>query len=111
MTHWLKYFLVGLLDTAENAIQTLTQIIELKNRLEGELPATFGKRSQKAHLLLQHLFENPVTHVKQVKTLTSTSFKAANDLVSAFVEAGILKEMTGKNRNRLFVFNEYVQLF
>jgi hypothetical protein len=37
--------------------------------------------------------------------------KAANDLVSAFVAAGILKEMTGKNRNRLFVFNEYVKLF
>lgn len=111
MTHWLKYFLVGLIDTAENAIQTLTHIIELKNRLERELAANFGKRSQKAHLLLQHLFENPVTHVKLVKEVTTSSFKAANDLVSAFVAAGILKEMTGKNRNRLFVFNEYVKLF
>lgn len=111
MTHWLKYFLVGLVDTAENAIQTLTQVIELKTKLEGELAATFGKRSQKGHLLLQYLFENPVTHVKLVKSLTSTSFKAANDLVNAFVEAGILKEMTGKNRNRLFVFDAYVQLF
>jgi Fic family protein len=111
MTHWLKYFLVGLIDTAENAIQTLTHVIELKNRLERELATNFGKRSQKGHLLLQHLFENPVTHVKLVKELTTSSFKAANDLVSAFVAAGILKEMTGKNRNRLFVFNEYVQLF
>ena len=111
MTHWLKYFLVGLIDTAENAIQTLTHVIELKIRLERELATNFGKRSQMAHLLLQHLFENPVTHVKLVKELTTSSFKAANDLVSAFVAAGILKEMTGKNRNRLFVFNEYVQLF
>jgi len=111
MTHWLKYFLVGLIDTAENAIQTLTHIIELKNRLERELAANFGKRSQKAQLLLQHLFEYPVTHVKLVKEVTTSSFKAANDLVSAFVAAGILKEMTGKNRNRLFVFNEYVKLF
>jgi Fic family protein len=111
MTHWLKYFLVGLIDTAENAIQTLTHVIELKNRLERELATNFGKRSQKGHLLLQHLFENPVTHVKLVKELTTSSFKAANDLVSAFVVAGILKEMTGKNRNRLFVFNEYIKLF
>ena len=111
MTQWLKYFLVGILDTAENAIETLTRVMSLKSRLEEEMTTTFGKRSQKANLLLQRLFEKPIVHVNQVKDLTHSSFKAANDLVNAFVEAGILKEMTGKNRNRMFVFDKYIQLF
>ena len=51
----------------------------------------------------QWVWDNP-----QINSLLE---KAANDLVSAFVAAGILKEMTGENRNRLFVFNEYVKLF
>ena len=111
MTQWLKYFLVGILDTAENAIETLTRVMSLKSQLEEDMSTTFGKRSQKANLLLQCLFEKPIVHVNQVKDLTNSSFKAANDLVNAFVEAGILKEMTGKNRNRMFVFEKYIQLF
>ena len=111
MTQWLKYFLVGILDTSENAIETLNRVLSLKSRLEEEMATTFGKRSQKANLLLQYLFEKPIVHVNQVKDLTKSSFKAANDLVNTFVEAGILKEMTGKNRNRLFIFEKYIQLF
>jgi Fic family protein len=111
MTQWLKYFLVGILDTSENAIETLNRVLSLKSRLEEEMATTFGKRSQKANLLLQYLFEKPIVHVNQVKDLTHSSFKAANDLVNTFVEAGILKEMTGKNRNRLFIFEKYIQLF
>jgi Fic family protein len=111
MTQWIKYFLVGLSETAENAIETLTHVMLLKSRLEEEIAATFRKRSQKANLLLQRLFEKPIVHVNQVKDLTHSSFKAANDLVNAFVEAGILKEMTGKNRNRMFVFEKYIGLF
>jgi Fic family protein len=102
---------VRLLETAENAIETLTRVMLLKSRLEEEMASTFGKRSQKANLLLQRLFEKPIVHVKQVKELTNSSFKAANDLVNTFVKAGILKEMTGKNRNRMFVFEKYIQLF
>jgi Fic family protein len=111
MTQWLKYFLVGILDTSENAIETLTHVVELKSTLEKEIIASFGKRSSKGNLLLQCLFEKPIVHVNQVKVLTNSSFKAANDLVNTFVEAGILKEMTGKNRNRMFVFEKYIQLF
>jgi Fic family protein len=84
------------LDTSENAIETLTRVVELKNNLEKEIIDSFGKRSSKGNLLLQCLFEKPIVHVNQVKVLTNSSFKAANDLVNTFVEAGILKEMTGK---------------
>lgn len=111
MTQWLKYFLIGVAETAENATQTLSNVLELKSKLEIQLSTTFGKRKSNANLLLQYLFKKPVILVKQVQILLNTSYKSANDLVSEFVEAGILKEMTGQIRNRVFIFDDYIKLF
>lgn len=111
MTQWLKYFLAGIAETAENATLTLSAILELKARLENTLTQTYGKRAANAAVLLQHLFKKPVIHVKQVQTLLAVSYKAANDLVSDFVRTDILKEMTGQSRNRVFVFDEYLKMF
>lgn len=111
MKQWLKYFLVGVAETAENATDTLSKVIELKLNLETKLNQSFGKKSSKANLLMQQLFKKPIIHVKQVQALTQTSYKAANDLVNDFVKAGILKEMTGQSRNRVFVFDDYLKLF
>jgi hypothetical protein len=43
--------------------------------------------------------------------LTGTSFTAANQLIRRFVEAGILREVTGQARNRVFRYDDYVDLF
>ena len=111
MTQWLKYFLVGVSETAENAAQTLSAILELKVRLENNLTATYGKRAANAGILLNALFKKPVVHVNEAQKVLGVSYKAANDLVSEMVQNGILKEMTGQNRNRVFVFDEYLKLF
>lgn len=111
MKQWLKYFLVGVAETAEMATQTLSNVLELKARLEMNINTKFGKRANNATILLQHLFKKPVIHVNQVKEITNSSYKTANDLVTEFVNAGILKEMTGQSRNRVFVFDEYIKLF
>lgn len=111
MKQWLKYFLVGVAETAESATQTLSDVLELKSKLESNITLNFGKRANNANILLQYLFKKPVVHVNQVKELTNSTFKTANDLVTEFVNAGILKEMTGQSRNRVFVFDEYIKMF
>lgn len=108
---WLKYFLVGVAETAENATQTLSNILELKAGIENKIASDFGKKGMNANLLLQYLFIKPVIHVKQVQEHLGISYKAANQLVSDFVEADILKEVTGNSRNRVFSFTEYIKLF
>jgi len=111
MTQWLKYFLTGVAETAENATQTLSAILELKARLENSLTANYGKRAANAGILLNALFKKPVIHVNEAQTLLGVSFKSANDLISEMVQNGLLKEMTGQSRNRVFVFDEYIKLF
>lgn len=111
MKQWLKYFLVGVAETSENATQTLSKIIELKMKLENDLNRIFGKKAGNAHLILQHLFKNPVIQVNRAQELIKKSYKSANELISDFVNAKILKEVTGQSRNRVFVFEEYLNLF
>lgn len=103
--------MAGVAETAEKATQTLGAVLELKARLEGSTAQTYGKRAANATLLLNVLFQKPVIHVKQVQEFLGLSYKAANDLVGDFVQNGILKEMTGQSRNRVFVFDEYLKLF
>lgn len=111
MTQWLIYFLIGIAETAQNTFYTLSRIIELKKILEIQIVKSLGKRSTKGILLLQFLFSKPIVYVNQVKEITKSSFKSANDLVADFVQAGILKETTGHNRNRIFVFDQYLKMF
>lgn len=111
MTQWLKYFLAGVAETAENATQTLSAILELKAQLESSLATTYGKRAVNAGILLNALFKKPVIHVNEAQKLLDVSYKATNDLISDMVQNKLLKEMTGQSRNRVFLFDEYLKLF
>lgn len=108
---WIKFFLTGVIQTADRSVGTLKKIIDLKAEIEKERILRMGKRSIKGLELLHALFKNPAVSVKTIQDLTGLSPKAANDLVSAFVDKGILTETTGFQRNRIFVFQEYLRLF
>jgi Fic family protein len=108
---WIKFFLAGILQTADRSVATLKRIVELKADIERSRVALMGKRSKQALELLYSLFKNPVITVKQAQEATGLSAKAANELVAAFAEQGILVETTGFQRNRVFAFSEYIALF
>lgn len=111
MKQWLKYFLVGIAEVAEKSVDNLSQVLHLKSDLEKLISKNLGRKTNSAHLLLNQLFQNPVTYVKEVERVTNLTYKAANDLVSDFVSNGILEEITEQSRNRIFVFRKYTKLF
>lgn len=111
LMHWLKYFLTGVDETARQASNTLSDILKLKEQVENTVRSTAGRRAHSALALLTHLFKEPFINVKQAKGICDLSTKAANDLVGLFVQQGILKEISGKTRYRLFLFASYVDLF
>ena len=111
MVQWIKYFLVGVEQTSTRAVETLSNILKLKETIETEIKATFGRRSNSALNLLNALFREPVTTIEQAAQTCSLSYKAANDLVAMMQEHNYLKEMTGQSRNRIFVFEPYLKTF
>ena len=111
MLQWIKYFLVGVEQTATKAVDTLTKIISLKETMETEINLTFGRRSNSALILLNSLFQNPVTTINKASKICELSYKAANDLVKLMQEREFLKELTGQSRNRIFILNPYLKAF
>jgi len=111
MLQWIKYFLVGVEQTATKAVDTLTKIISLKETMEAEINLTFGRRSNSALILLNSLFQNPVTTIDKASKICELSYKAANDLVKLMQEREFLKELTGQSRNRIFILDPYLEAF
>ncbi len=111
MGNWLRYFLVGVAGTARQASETLSKVLALKTQLEGEIHQSWGRRTQSGLVLLAHLFRNPIADIKVVQQICDLSPKAAGDLMQCFETPGILRESTGRSRNRIFVFDQYLDLF
>lgn len=111
MLQWFKYFLVGIEQTATLAVNTLSNILGLKAEIEQNLRTKFGRRSANAQILLNALFKHPVTDVEQAQKICNLSYKAANDLVADMCKHGILIEITGQSRNRMFMFSSYIATF
>lgn len=111
LMRWLKYFITGVDETARQASNTLSDILKLKEQIESMLRGTAGRRTNSTLVLLTHLFKEPFINVKQAEGICDLSTKAANDLVTLFVQQGILKEISGKTRYRLYLFAPYIDLF
>lgn len=111
LLQWLKYFLVGIEQTATQAVDTLNKVLQLKKETEEKVHSAFGRRAPSGLSLLNNLFVHPFVTVRNVEQVTGLSKKAAGDLVQAFVQNGILEELTGSRRNRLFGFAPYLDLF
>ncbi len=109
---WLRFFLCGVQETAQHSIEVFKAILALKERIEREIIPVFHVRRQRnAQRLMRNLYQHPVVNIKQVRKLLEAQTNTASALVNDFVNHGILREMTGHKRNRLFIFTEYVQLF
>jgi Fic family protein len=111
MIQWLKYFLVGVEETATKAVETLSAIMRLKIDIERQIQQTMGRRSHSGLKLLNHLFKEPMISIKDVERVCQLSTKAANELVRTFNELKWLKQISKSERYRLFVFEPYLNLF
>ena len=107
---WVRFFLQAVIETAENGKQTFERILALRQEVDAQI-VTLGRRAENGHVLMRRLYQEPAVNVNQVADLLGVKYYAANQLVGALVDLGILQEMTGWQRNRLFVFRRYLNVF
>jgi len=106
---WLKFFLRGVAETAEEASATARDIVNLRER-HSALVQERGLQLNGVRLL-DLLFERPLVNVKLVKEHLKVAFVTASKLVEQFEGLGLLKETTGGQRNRRFCYAPYLALF
>lgn len=111
LTQWLKFFLVGVKQTAESSISTFKSIIKLRQDIEYKRILTLGKKTKTAQQMLHYLYSNPMVSSQDIAIELNCNISTALRLIDDFIRLGILIEATGYKRNRIFVFNEYLSLF
>ncbi|HXE96377.1 MAG TPA: Fic family protein [Dongiaceae bacterium] len=110
LLHWIKFFLVAIIATAEKGQETFKSILALKNEVDGQI-VLLGRKAENARNLLLHLYQSPLIKASSVSKMLDLTPRAANAIINDMVSLGILKEMTGFKRNRLFIFEKYMHLF
>jgi cell filamentation protein, protein adenylyltransferase len=105
---WLRFFLRGVAETAEQATDTAERIFELR---EQNRALVLSETGSKGLLLLSMLFRRPLVNVSTVSHTLDVTFPTANRLVARFEELGLLREITGQRRSRLFRYEPYLRLF
>jgi Fic family protein len=108
---WVKFFLTGIIQTSENSIRSLKDILALKKECEEKRIYTLGKKVGSAKILLDHLFHAPMLGAEEVAKATDLSLVSSYKLIQDFIKLGILVEATGYKRNQIFGFAEYFSIF
>lgn len=106
---WLKFFLKGVIEVSENAIQSAREIIALKETSRNKLIEN-NVGGTNAIRLLDLLFDNPTVSIREVAEHLKISPVAANKLVNRMVSLGILQEITGKERYQMFAFVDFIRI-
>jgi Fic family protein len=104
---WLDFFLRGVAETAEEATTTAGAIVQLRERDRANVQDLGAHAIQ----FLDYLFERPVTNVGAAQGALGVSWPTASKLVQQFLVRGVLREMTGMKRNRVYRYEPYLRLF
>lgn len=112
LREWLVFFLYGVEETARSSADVFRAILALKQNIDADvLPRFSTRRVPVAQGLMRQLYARPVTDIKSAAKTANCTVGTASAIIRDLVSYGILRELTGQRRNRLFVFHDYLAIF
>ncbi len=106
---WVDFFLKGVAQTADSAALTARKLADCYLDDLAKVQK-LGRSGGKAAGALGCFRKRPILDIKGVAASLDTNFPAATRAVQALVDNGILRETTGKARNRVFVYQRYIEI-
>jgi Fic family protein len=110
LSQWFKFFLVGVIETSKNGIRTFDNILQLQKQVDAEIQK-MGSRAINAKKVLDYLYNKPLINAEKVSKVTGISMPSSYKLISDLEKIRVLKEITGGQRSRMYVFENYLNIF
>lgn len=110
LLQWFKFFLVGVIETAQSSIATFDNILKLQKQVDSQLQ-TLGSRTANAQKVLRYLYQHPIVDAAKVGEVAGISPASAYKLIADLESFQIIKEITGGKRGKMYVFDAYLNLF
>lgn len=106
---WISLFLRGVRSQAREAVGRMRTLLDLKLAYM-EIAKSHGRAAAGSFRLVEALFQNPATTTRRVQANLGVTFPAAQGAIDRWVEAGVLQEVTGQQRGRVYVAQEILRL-
>ena len=106
---WIKFFLLAIYESAQDAITTIDALIKLHNR-NFEAVRSTGKASRTIIKVFNYLERSPIVDIKKTSSELKISFNAVSNAVNTLVELGILKQTENVRRSRVFAYEDYISI-
>ncbi|QQR75737.1 MAG: Fic family protein [Holophagales bacterium] len=106
---WVEFFLEGVAQTAGAAVATAHRLLTLFREDEGRISGQ-GRKSSSLLRLFAALRSRPLTTITDLSRRSGLSFPTAATGAEALVKLGIARELTGRERNRVFLYDRYVAI-
>ena len=107
---WLKFFLRGVAEVAEEASATARKIANLREQHRKLVGDRLLRSAGRGLNLLESLYRQPVVSISMIGEICGLTFQGASDIARQFASLGLLKETTGHKRHRLFAYAPYLTL-
>jgi Fic family protein len=104
---WLAFFLQGVSEAAQGAVATAERLSAMFRADRGRIEAK-GRRAGSALRIHEALKARPIGSMARLGQATGLSYPTVSSSVDLLVGLGIARELTGKRRNRLFVYDQYL---
>jgi Fic family protein len=106
---WIKFFLIGVAETANQATNTAQTILTL---FEKDRAAIAASNKSTASVLAVHAYlqRHPVTNTTRLREACSISLPTALRSLATLGSLSIVKETTGRGRHKVFVYDEYLNI-
>lgn len=106
---WIKFFLTGVIETANQATETAQEIIKLFNK-DRLIVEKSGKSTATILTLHSYLQRNPISNTTKMKKTCGLALPSIIRALKALEALGIVKEITGKERHKIFIYSEYLDI-
>ena len=106
---WVKFFLRAIYESALDATETIDKLTRLHDA-NAEKFASFGRASVNAGKLFSYLEANPIIEIQNTAAALCLAYNTTASAVKRLCEAGILEEVSGNQRNRLFSYKDYLDI-
>jgi Fic family protein len=110
ISHWVKFFLNAIIDTADDGKNTFDQILKLRNETDGFI-IRLGGRAANANKIFDLFYQKPLLNVKEIEKVLSMHQRTIRNVLNTLEAEHFIVEYTGNKRNKKYVFERYLKLF
>ena len=107
---WLGFFLEGVKRTAEGAVSTARGLSRMFQDDRNRIQVAGGRKTGSALRVHDALKARPILSLPAACRNTKLSFQATASAMELLASHGVAREITGKRRNRLFVYDRYLSV-